>query len=49
MTLGAMKQFKDATGKDLWHTLLAFLDEWMAIEGKSPLARCRAVYNTVDF
>jgi hypothetical protein len=49
MTLGAMKQFKDATGKDLWHTLLAFLDEWMASEGKSTLARCRAVYDAVDF
>lgn len=49
MSLGAMKQFKDATGKDLWHTLLAFLDEWMKSEGKSPLARCRAVYDVVDF
>lgn len=49
MSLGAMKQFKDATGKDLWHTLLAFLDDWHASEGKSPLSRCRAVYGTVDF
>ena len=49
MTLGAMKQFKDATGKDLWHTLLAFLEEWMSSEGKSTLSRCRAVYGVVDF
>ncbi len=49
MTLGAMKQFKSATGKDLWHTLIAFLDDWMKSEQESTLTRCRGVYNTVDF
>jgi hypothetical protein len=49
MTLGAMKQFKDATGKDLWHTLIAFLDEWTKSEKESTLTRCRGVFNTVDF
>ena len=49
MTLGAMKQFKDATGKDLWHTLIAFLDDWMKSEKESTLSRCRGVYNVVDF
>ena len=49
MTLGAMKQFKSATGKDLWHTLIAFLDDWMKSEKESTLTRCRGVYNVVDF
>jgi len=49
MTLGAMKQFKAATGKDLWHTLVAFLDDWMKSAKESDLTRCRGVYNTVDF
>jgi hypothetical protein len=49
MTLGAMKQFKSATGKDLWHTLIAFLDDWMKSEKESTLSRCRGVYNVVDF
>ena len=49
MTLGAMKQFKGATGKDLWHTLIAFLDDWMKSEKESTLSRCRGVYSVVDF
>ena len=49
MSLGAMKQFKVATGKDLWHTLVAFLDEWMQGEGESVLKRCRRAYEVVDF
>ena len=49
MSLGAMRQFKSATGKDLWHTLIAFLDDWMKSEKESTLTRCRGVYNVVDF
>ena len=49
MTLSAMKQFKEATGKDLWHTLVSFLDDWHKSEKESTLARCRGVYDVVDF
>ena len=49
MTLGAMKQFKSATGLDLWHTLISFLDEWMKSKDESTLTRCRIAYGAVGF
>ena len=49
MSLAAMKQFKQATGKDLWCTLLQFLECWNDSKGDSPLTRCRKAYELVDF
>ena len=49
MSLAAMKQFKQATGKDLWCTLIQFLECWHDSAGKSQLTRARKAYEVVDF
>jgi len=49
MSLGAMKQFKQATGKDLWCSLLQFM-ECYALSGEdSALVRIRKLYEVLDF
>ena len=48
MSLGAMKQFQERTGKDLWSTLLMFLDEWMKSD-TSMLARCANTSRVIGF
>lgn len=49
MTLGAMKQFKQATGKDLWCSLLLFLEAFYASKDLSILSRCTRMYEVMDF
>ena len=51
MSLGAMKQFKQATGKDLWFSLLQFLEVFYeSTESKSTtLTLCRRLYEVLDF
>ena len=49
MTLGAMKQFKEATGKDLWFSLLNFLEVWSLSDGEPTLTRMKKVYEVLDF
>lgn len=49
MSLGAMKEFKKATGKDLWHTLLSMIEVYIATEESPLITRLRALYETLDF
>lgn len=49
MSLGAMKQFKQATGKDLWFSLLQFLEVFNDNRQKGALPLCRALYGIMDF
>ena len=49
MSLGAMKQFKQATGKDLWCTLLQFMECYALSEGEATLLRMRKLYEVIDF
>jgi hypothetical protein len=49
MSLGAMKQFKQATGKDLWCTLLQFMECYAESADQSLVARMRKLYEVVDF
>jgi hypothetical protein len=49
MSLGAMKQFKQATGKDLWCSLLLFLESFYAHKGGSTLSLCTRLYEVMDF
>lgn len=49
MSLQAMKQFEERTGKDLWSTLLQFLDEWMKHQESSVLTRCAKVSAVISF
>ena len=49
MSLGAMKQFKAATGKDLWCTLLQYMECWTVNAGDPALIRLRKLYEMVDF
>lgn len=49
MSLGAMKQFKQATGKDLWCTLLQFMERYALTKDESIVSRMKKLYETVDF
>jgi len=49
MSLGAMKAFKEATGKDLWSTLITFVDSWSRSKEEPELTRYREAYKAVDF
>lgn len=49
MSLGAMKQFKQSTGKDLWCTLLKFMECFAETSGDSLVVRMRKLYEVVDF
>jgi len=49
MNLSAMKKFKSATGKDLWFTLVSFLECYVENSDKEPLSLMRALYDCVDF
>ena len=50
MSLGAMKQFKQATGKDLWCSLLLFLEAFYGHKkGDSTLSLCTSLYKVMDF
>lgn len=49
MTLASMRQFKQATDKDLWFTLISFLDTYMRHEDDHPVTLMRKLYETVDF
>lgn len=49
MSLGAIKYFKQKTGKDLWGVLLALLQTYIETERESIVYRMRKLYETVDF
>ena len=49
MSLGAMKQFKQSRGKDLWCTLLQFMECYSESKEESILSRMRKLYEVVDF
>ena len=49
MSLGAMKQFKQSTGKDLWCTLLQFMECYGESVNDSVVVRMRKLYEIVDF
>lgn len=49
MTLGAMKKFKQATGKDLWYSLLRFIECYAESDGDSTFVRLRKLYEIIDF
>lgn len=49
MSLGAMKQFKQATGKDLWFCLLQFLESFHREKEHGALHLCKSLYGIMDF
>jgi len=49
MSLGAMKNFKDETGLDLWCTLLQFIECFGLSDGESTVTRLRKLQQIVDF
>lgn len=49
MSLAAMKQFKQATGQDLWCTLLKFMECYALTKDDVLITRMRKLYETVDF
>jgi len=50
MSLGAMKQFKEKTGKDLWFTLMSFYSVFLqTAQIKSTTERMRHLYSCCDF
>lgn len=49
MSLGAMKQFRQETGKDLWCSLLQFIECYASTEGEPIVTRLRKLYEMLDF
>lgn len=49
MNLAAMRQFKAKTNKDLWCTLITFLECYIANQSKPTLTLMKALYQCVDF
>lgn len=49
MNLDAMRQFKTKTGKDLWYTLISFLETYVENQEKPVLTLMKSLYNCVDF
>ena len=49
VSLGAMKAFKQATGRCLWLTLLEVYDAFIKTKGQSELDRQKAIYGAIGF
>lgn len=49
MSLGAIKKFKEATGLDLWLTLLSFIEAYNSNKELSIINRMRLLYEVCDF
>jgi hypothetical protein len=49
MNLAAMRQFKAKTNKDLWCTLITFLECYIMNQSKPTLTLMKALYQCVDF
>lgn len=49
MSLGAIKQFKQKTGLDLWGLLLSFVDTYNKTSKNTTLERMKDLYNVCDF
>ena len=51
MSLAAMRQFKEATGKDLWHTLLSLIEANAdaIADGKTSLSGIVRLSEVIDF
>ncbi len=56
MSLDAMRRYKAATGKDLWHSLLLYLETYLAFKDKvangedvSTIELCRGMYDVLHF
>lgn len=49
MNLAAMRQFKTKTNKDLWCTLVTFLECYIMNQSKPTLTFMKSLYQCVDF
>lgn len=49
MSLSAMKQFKSATGDDLWFTLIKVFETYLKHSDKPMLTLLRELYTCIDF
>lgn len=49
MSLQAMREYKRATNKDLWFTLVSILEVYVANIDEPILSLLKALYNEVDF
>jgi hypothetical protein len=49
MSLQAMKQFKAATGKDLWYVLIHVFETYLKHADKPVLTLLRELYSCIDF
>ena len=49
MSLQAMKQFKTATGKDLWYVLIHVFETYLKNADKPVLTLLRELYSCIDF
>lgn len=49
ISLGAMKRFKEATGKDLWHVLTSFIIEYSERNDESIMKTCSHMYGVCSF
>lgn len=49
MSLSAMREFKNRTGKDLWFTLLSFLECYVSNMNAAPLTLMSKLAGCVDF
>ena len=49
MSLGAIKQFKQATGKDLWFVLISFIEAYGDSIDLDSISRMRYLFSIIDF
>ena len=49
MSLQALKQFKTATGKDLWYVLIHVFETYLKNADKPVLTLLRELYSCIDF
>lgn len=49
MSLEAMKNFKAATGKDMWFTLLSVMEVWLSTSEELTITRMKKIYELIDF
>ncbi len=49
MSIGAIKEFKQSTGLDLWYTLITFLEAFVDSKSMDELARDRYLNSMLDF
>ena len=49
MSIGAIKEFKQSTGLDLWYLLLSFLEAYHDSAAMDKLARARYLSSILDF